>query len=564
MANAVEETLDLVIIGAGWSGLLACKYAKEENLQVRVLETRDDLGGVWNFSPDPNVVTVMKNTCTTSSSSVTEISDFPMPCKIGNFPKHSDIWEYLNSYAKKHDLRKKIHFNCRVSKIFKENGVWIICTELNFTYYAKNLMICTGVHQKANRKLEETLFKNYTGELLHSGCLKEFRKEHQDLRIMVLGGGETSSDVLDEWYPHVKSIVWCIPRGQHFFRKYAKLLPHREPQALDKASSRALKLISPQTKGKPGLAWICRWTTSGSLLAYEGHGIPEFRSNNQFFHAFINKHAHVLDYIDYKKVIPKGPIDKVVEKKVFFADGTSVEVDVIIQCTGYQVDFPFLPDAYKCNFSDLYKLVYDVNDTSLSYIGYARPVIGSIPGMAEMTSRWVVRVIAGHVKLATFEERTRVIEEDKKYWEQYFQTTSRRITTLVEAYTYIDSIAKLSNCYPDYWALFKKSPKDFFTAYFAPYNGCCYRLNEPDHCEQALNTLRHHSKGTITPWNLLTILFFRIIMFDWFCDILCNIKYKMQTSPLIRYVQKWRVIRFLDYIWCTPKRLLFDNRSKPR
>ena len=256
MATANEDIYDLIIIGAGWSGLLACKYAKEENLKVRVLEVREDLGGVWNYSSDPNIVTVMKNTCTTSSSSVTEISDFPMPSSIGNFPKHKDVWEYLNTYAKKHDLRRSIHFNCGVSKIHKSEGVWIISTCINFNYYAKNLMICTGVHQKANRNLENSLFKDYSGELLHSGNLKEFREDHRGLRVMILGGGETSSDILDEWYPHVQSIIWCIPRGQHFFRKYAKLLPFREPQALDKASSRALKLISPQTKGKPGTFFI--------------------------------------------------------------------------------------------------------------------------------------------------------------------------------------------------------------------------------------------------------------------------------------------------------------------
>ena len=52
---------------------------------------------------------------------------------------------------------------------------------------------------------------------------------------------------------------------------------------------------------------------------------------------------------------------------------------------------------------------------------------------------------------------------------------------MVEGYTYLDQIAHLSNCYPDYWKLFKKSPKSFFTAYFAPYNGCSYLLNDPEH-----------------------------------------------------------------------------------
>ena len=68
-------------------------------------------------------------------------------------------------------------------------------------------------------------------------------------------GGETASDVLDEWYPNVKQIIWCIPRGQHFFRKRAKILPHRKPQALDKASSRAIKFIAPFVKSKPGMSY---------------------------------------------------------------------------------------------------------------------------------------------------------------------------------------------------------------------------------------------------------------------------------------------------------------------
>ena len=69
---------------------------------------------------------------------------------------------------------------------------------------------------------------------------------------MLIGGGETASDIVEEYYDHVTRIVWCIPRGMHFFRKYAKILPNRRPQALDKASSRVMKSIAPFTKGKPG------------------------------------------------------------------------------------------------------------------------------------------------------------------------------------------------------------------------------------------------------------------------------------------------------------------------
>lgn len=69
---------------------------------------------------------------------------------------------------------------------------------------------------------------------------------------MLIGGGETASDVVKEYYDHVYRLIWCLPRGMHFFRKFAKILPNRPPQALEKASSRVMKPnIAPYRKSKP-------------------------------------------------------------------------------------------------------------------------------------------------------------------------------------------------------------------------------------------------------------------------------------------------------------------------
>jgi len=562
MASCRAEVYDVIVIGGGWSGLMSCKYAKEEGLHVRVIEKRDDLGGVWKYSSDPNIVTVMNNSRTSSSSATTEISDFPMPDNIGEFPKHKEIFKYLNDYADKYELRKHIHFSCGVISTNKESNEWIIKTDIGITYYCKNIIICAGVHQNPNRDLEHNLFKDFQGEIWHAGNIKSFKEQHRGKRIMIIGGGETSSDVLDEWYEASSTIIWCIPNGQHFFRKYAKLLPHREPQALDKASSRLLKVISPHVKSKPGLAWVCKWTTNGSLLAYQGHGIPEFKNNANFFHSFINKHAHALDYIDYKKVIPKGKICKVIGKTVYFNDGSNHDVDVVILCTGYKTSIPFLPDQYKCDLTDLYKYVVHPDDPTVSFVGYARPIVGSIPMLSEMQTRWINRVISGKVKMANRDEMLETIKTDKLFWNNYFENTSRRINTLVEAYTYLDDIAKISNCYPDYWSLFKRNPRGCLTAILAPGNGATYLLNDQSKEEYALENLQRHSEGTITALNLITILLFRLFMFDWFCDLLGEAKYKIQTSKIWCKIRNFQVIKLLDYLWCTPKRLLFDNNTR--
>ena len=243
---------DCVVIGAGWSGLLACKNLREEGLSVVVLEKRPDIGGVWFYSDDPETPTVMESTCTTSSSTLTEMSDFPMPDEIGEFPHHKDILSYLKSYCKTFDLYPYIRFNCGVEKADKLGDVWYVRCENGELFSSRYLVVCSGIHHTPNRELEGTLLKDFEGKIYHVGEIKKFVPEEEGRRIMVLGGGESASDIVEEWLDRVESIIWSIPRGQHFFRKYAKVLPHRKPQALDKACSRVLKFITPFVKGKPG------------------------------------------------------------------------------------------------------------------------------------------------------------------------------------------------------------------------------------------------------------------------------------------------------------------------
>lgn len=252
MPQSKRDFTDVIVIGAGWSGLMACKYMLEEGLTVVALEKRADVGGLWCFSKDPSIVTVMRNTKTTSSSSVTEMSDFPMLEDIGAFPKHEDVLSYLKSYCDAFKLWPHIRLDHAVRNAVKKDGLWQVKCETGSVFTSKFLVVCTGCVQIPNRALEDTLLKHFEGEIHHSSTLKSFVPEHKNKRVMLIGGGETASDVVEEWCERVERLIWSIPRGMHFFRKFAKILPNRQPQVLDKASSRVMKLIAPYTKSKPG------------------------------------------------------------------------------------------------------------------------------------------------------------------------------------------------------------------------------------------------------------------------------------------------------------------------
>lgn len=313
------------------------------------------------------------------------------------------------------------------------------------------------------------------------------------------------------------------------------------------------------------MAWVCKWSTGGSLLAYQGHGIPEWKNNAEFFHFFINKNGHVLDLIDWKRLIPKGAIEKIQGKKVCFIDGTEAEVDIILQSTGYYTKFPFLPTKYtEVPLSKLYKFVFNINDPSLAFVGFVRPIIGSIPGLAELQSRWVGRVFSGKVTLVRKEELLQESLADQQFWKNYFKDSSRRLSTLVEAYTYWDDIAKKGDFYPDYMKLFWENPRGWVTAIFSPYNGCQARLNDSKHREAYLKILRKHKRGTTSPLQYLMLIFLRLIWFDWFLERMGDVKFLIQQSRWWKTVREWRIIQALDWYWKIPKRWLFDNKSRPR
>src|SRR5438874_13645478 len=114
MRTTMQQT-DVVIIGAGLSGLLACKYLRAASLDCLVFEGSDDIGGVWKYRDKPNGKGgVMLSTVSTSSKTANEFSDFPMPDDYPAFQKHTLVLKYLNDYADHFEIRDAIRLNSEI------------------------------------------------------------------------------------------------------------------------------------------------------------------------------------------------------------------------------------------------------------------------------------------------------------------------------------------------------------------------------------------------------------------------------------------------------------------
>lgn len=107
------------------------------------------------------------------------------------------------------------------------------------------------------------------------------------------------------------------------------------------------------------------------------------------------------DWPDNWKEVPK--LSRVAGRTAHFVDGSKMDVDAIILCTGYKHHFPFLPDDLRLKAdnrlatNDLYKGVVFVSNPALFYLGMQDQWYTF--NMFDAQAWWVRDVILGRIAL---------------------------------------------------------------------------------------------------------------------------------------------------------------------
>jgi dimethylaniline monooxygenase (N-oxide forming) len=139
----------------------------------------------------------------------------------------------------------------------------------------------------------------------------------------------------------------------------------------------------------------------------------------------------------------KPNIDRFEGPKVFFADGSAEEIDVVVYCTGYKVTFPFLDERVlptRDNKVDLFHRVVDPDHPRLYFLGLIQP-LGAVMPLAEAQAEWVADLVAGTGTLPSYDEMRREIRRyDEAVRKRY--VASKRHTIEVDFHAYRSEIAK--------------------------------------------------------------------------------------------------------------------------
>lgn len=463
LATLRREGLKVAIVGAGWSGIYACKYCLQEGLEPTLFESSGSLGGVWAYRPVDQRTgggVVFKHTIATASKGYMHSSDFIVREDLPEFLSHQDYLQYLTEYAETFGLQERIRLGCKVlaHSPSEESGYQVLVEDgstgsqemLGFD----RIVICTG---NAGKPRVPEQFAKFSGEVLHSAYYDAVTPAMKDSRVLIVGGGESASHIAEEVAPIAKSCVWSIRRGQWFQDRHSGMLV-----PADMRFSRLARLITGNRLQRFNQAVE---SLTGATWGPGGSGVPEWQPNEyNVMKSWANKDRSFLWHVSSGRLTPKRDIRSVSLKDVEFDDGEVMTFDHIILCTGFTPDpirqlsvesmaaddenkssaGPMLPSSSAGD--QWYKHVFKMSDPSMARVGFIRPTIGSVPGMAEMQARWLAEVWSGACKLPAPADMSKIHSQDVDRRAEQFPDCHKQYQTLENFWDYTEQLHDYLQC----------------------------------------------------------------------------------------------------------------------
>ncbi|KAK3129531.1 hypothetical protein QOZ80_6BG0481170 [Eleusine coracana subsp. coracana] len=316
----------VAVVGAGTSGLAACKHLLARGFRPVVFEAGASVGGLWTRT--------LASTRLQSPHVAYRFSDFPWPEGVDWFPRHHQVVDYLAAYSRRFGVDECVRFRSRVvaaehvgedddagdAELWAGNGeafgagVWRLTvqhgdSDATQMYEFDFLILCIGRFSGVpnipafppNRGPDA-----FRGRVLHSMDLSDMDDADaaalvKGKRVAVVGSGKSAYDIAAEcaeangvehpcttvcrspqWIVHDTEVWGKVNLGYLFVNRFAELMV-RKPEA-GMVSSLLATLLAP-------LAWLISKVTE----AYYKKAIPMRAYGMEPEYGFGGVHLRVQD-----------------------------------------------------------------------------------------------------------------------------------------------------------------------------------------------------------------------------------------------------------------------------
>ena len=184
------RTVDVVVIGAGFSGMYMLHRLRQVGCTVQVIEMADGVGGTWHWNRYPGA------RCDVRSMEYSYSFDPQLEQEwqwTEKYPTQPEILRYANHVADRYDLRRDIQLETRVeSTVWDDDaGRWTVSTDRGEVLSAQFVVHASGC-LSIYKKPEIPGLETFRGPWYHTARWPREGVDFTGQRVAVIGTGSSA------------------------------------------------------------------------------------------------------------------------------------------------------------------------------------------------------------------------------------------------------------------------------------------------------------------------------------------------------------------------------------
>ncbi|KIV91694.1 hypothetical protein PV10_06208 [Exophiala mesophila] len=197
--GSTRSQREVVVIGAGFSGIYELHRLKDAGFDVHLYEAGSSTGGIWHWNcyPGARVDTPVP------TYQLTEDETWIDWNWSQRFPDYSELRLYFQHLVKIWGLHDLMTFNTRVQKMTWDDRVHMWNLEMtnssgqNEDIAARHVVLCTGFGSKPYIPAIPGI-ETFKGELYHTGLWPQTGVEMKGKRVAIIGTGASGVQLIQE------------------------------------------------------------------------------------------------------------------------------------------------------------------------------------------------------------------------------------------------------------------------------------------------------------------------------------------------------------------------------
>ena len=373
---------DVVVVGAGGSGIAAALALKDKRVRPLVVDRADQVASSWRGRYDRLRLN--------SSRPLSHLPGRRFPKGTPIFPTREQMAEHIDRHAREEGI--DLELGTSVDRIESENGGWLIRTS-NGEITAAQVVVATGYEQVPFIPKWEGR-SEFEGELTHAFTYRN-ATPYEGKRVLVVGSGCTGLEIAHDLAEGGAEKVWLAVRTP------PTIIMRQGPGPLP-GDFLGVALLHAPVRFADAFARFGSRMDPGDLSEY-GLPVPEeglFSRMRRLGVAPSIVDKPVIDSIKSRKIEVVRGVESLDPAGVRLADGERVEPEVVICATGYRRGLePLVGHLGVLDERGVPRvLAPEPAAPGLRFLGYV-PRPGAIGYTGKVASR-LAREIAGELRAA--------------------------------------------------------------------------------------------------------------------------------------------------------------------